>query len=80
MTLLKQKVAEIQNVLPEPMVEVGILESNLIGPVLAVRPYCESQYYWQVYFDTNQVIRESLAAAGFPSPMPAQNVFVTQGS
>ena len=80
MKLLKEKVAEIQNVLPEPNVEVGVLESNLIGPVLAVRPYCNNQFYWQVYFDANQVIRESLTAAGFPSPMPAQNVFVTQNS
>ena len=33
--------------------------------------------YWQVYFDTNRVIREALAAAGFPAPMPAQAVFIS---
>lgn len=80
MALLREKVALIPNVLPEPKVDVEILEFNLVGPVLAVRPYCHNDNYWQVYFDTNRVIREALAEAGFPAPMPAQNVIVTQMS
>jgi len=36
--------------------------------VLAVRPYCHTDHYWQVYFDTNRLIRESFGAAGFPVP------------
>jgi small conductance mechanosensitive channel len=54
------------------------LEFNLVGPVLAVRPYCHTDHYWQVYFDANRLIRESLAEAGFPAPTPAQVVFVKQ--
>jgi len=57
-------------------VEVEILEFNLVGPVLAVRPYCHTDHYWQVYFDGNRMIRESLMAADFPAPMPAQLVLV----
>ncbi len=41
---------------------------NLAGPVLAVRPYCNNQHYWQVYFDTNRLIRETFAQAGYPVP------------
>ena len=63
-----------------PPIEIDILEFNLVGPVLAVRPYCHNDHYWQVYFDTNQVLREALAEAGFPAPMPAQNVVVTQSA
>ena len=48
----------------------------VVGPVLVVRPYCHNDHYWQVYFDGNRTIRESLAEAGFPSPMPAQMVVV----
>jgi small conductance mechanosensitive channel len=33
--------------------------------MLAVRPYCHNEHYWQVYFDTNRVIRETLGEAGF---------------
>ena len=80
MQLLRDKIALIPNVLPEPKVDVEILDFTLVGPVLAVRPYCHNDHYWQVYFDTNKVIREALAEAGFPAPMPAQNVIVTQAA
>ena len=76
MQLLREKLAGIPNVLAEPAVEVEILEFNLVGPVLAVRPYCHTDHYWQVYFDGNRTIREALSAAGFPAPMPAQVVLV----
>ncbi len=79
MTLLREKVTAIPNVLSEPPVDVEILDFTLVGPVLAVRPYCHNDHYWQVYFDTNRVLREALGEAGFPAPMPAQNVIVTQG-
>lgn len=74
--LLKEKLAAIPNVVAEPKPDVEILEFNLVGPVLAVRPYCHTDNYWQVYFDTNQVLKHDLAA--FPAPMPAQNVNVRQ--
>lgn len=77
--LLKEKISNIPNVLQEPAVEVDILEFNLIGPVLAVRPYCNNDNYWQVYFETNRVMSESLAAAGFPTPMATQNMVMKQG-
>jgi len=78
--LLREKISALPNVLAEPPVDIEILEFNLVGPVLAVRPYCHNDHYWQVYFDTNKVLREALAEAGFPAPMPAQNVVVTQGA
>ncbi len=76
--LLKQRIAAIDNVLAAPAVDVEILEFNLVGPVLAVRPYCHTDHYWQVYFDTNKVIKDALGEAGFPAPMPAQMVIVQQ--
>ncbi len=78
MALLRERIAAIPNVLASPPVDVEILEFNLVGPVLAVRPYCHNDHYWQVYFDTNRAIRESLTGAEFPAPMPAQVVFVNQ--
>ena len=80
MLLLREKIATIPNVLAEPKVDVEILDFTLVGPVLAVRPYCHTDHYWQVYFDTNRMIREALGEAGFPAPMPAQNVIVTQAA
>jgi len=57
--LLKDRVGKISNVKPRPAPDVEILEFNSNGPVLAVRPNCHTDHYWQVYFDTNRVIRES---------------------
>jgi small conductance mechanosensitive channel len=76
MQLLREKLAGVPNVLPQPAVEVEILEFNLVGPVLAVRPFCHNDNYWQVYFDGNRTIREALSEAGFPAPMPAQLVLM----
>jgi small conductance mechanosensitive channel len=69
---LKQAIAAIPNVEASPAVDVDILEFNLVGPVLAVRPYTHNNHYWQVYFDTNMAIHSALA--GFPAPMPASVV------
>ena len=66
--LLQERLSQIPNVLQEPAPDVEILEFNLAGPVLAVRPYSSNAAYWQVYFDTNRAIRESFGAAGFPTP------------
>jgi small conductance mechanosensitive channel len=66
--LLKSKLALVPNVVTEPAPDVEILTFNLAGPVLAVRPYCNNQHYWQVYFDTNRLIRQTFAHAGFPVP------------
>lgn len=77
--VLKQRVAAIPNVLSDPPVDVEILEFNLVGPVLAVRPYCHNDNYWQVYFDTNRTIKEALGT-DFPAPMPAQTVIVQQSA
>ncbi len=80
MALLREKIALIPNVVSTPGVDVEILDFTLVGPVLVVRPYCHNDHYWQVYFETNRVIREALAEAGFPAPMPAQSVIVTQAA
>ena len=66
--LLKERVARIPNVLTGPAPDVEILQFNLAGPVLAVRPYCNNAHYWQVYFDTNRMIREGFSEAGYPAP------------
>jgi len=64
---LKAALPKIANVIPDPAPDVEILSFNERGPVLAVRPYCHTDHYWQVYFDTNRTIREIFGAAGYPA-------------
>ena len=66
---LKERMAAIPNVVKEPSPDVTILTFTPFGPVLAVRPYCHNEHYWQVYFDANMAIRETLGDAAFPGPV-----------
>jgi len=63
---LKDRLAKIANVIASPSPDVTILTFTPFGPVLAVRPYCHNDNYWQVYFDANMVIREVLGDSAFP--------------
>ena len=67
----KAAVAQIPNVMAEPAPDVSLLDMNLVGPVIAVRPYCHTDHYWQVYFDTNEAIIRVSKEAGWPAPTPA---------
>jgi len=64
-------VAQIPNVATTPAPEVSLLEINLLGTIIAVRPYCHTDHYWQVYFDTNDAITRVCKEAGWPAPTPA---------
>jgi small conductance mechanosensitive channel len=68
---LTAAVARIANVVTAPAPEVSLLDINLLGTVIAVRPYCHTDHYWQVYFDTNEAITRVCKEAGWPAPTPA---------
>ena len=72
--LLKQRLASVPNVLATPAPDVDVLQFTPTGPLLCVRPFCNNEHYWQVYFDTNRLIRESFSEAGYPAPVPAYSV------
>jgi small conductance mechanosensitive channel len=80
MARLRAAVAAIPNVTAEPAPDVSILDINLLGPVIAVRPYTHTDHYWQVYFDTNDAILRVAREAGWPAPTPAQITRVVQGA
>jgi small conductance mechanosensitive channel len=69
---LKPALAAIPNVVADPSPDVEILDFNAMGTVLAVRPYCHTDHYWQVYFDTNKLIAATFGTAGYPAPYVVQ--------
>jgi len=71
MEKLRAAVSAIPFVATEPAPEVTLLDINLNGTVIAVRPYTHNDHYWQVYFDTNEAIVRVATEAGWPAPMPA---------
>jgi small conductance mechanosensitive channel len=70
----KTAVVKIPNVSTEQAPEVNLLDMNLNGPVIAVRPYTHTDHYWQVYFETNEAIVRVCKEAGWPAPTPTQVV------
>ncbi len=71
---LRAAVAAIPNVLGTPAPEINLMDMNLVGPVISVRPYCHNDHYWQVYFDTNEAIVRVAGEAGWAAPTPTQIV------
>jgi small conductance mechanosensitive channel len=74
----KAALAKIPNVAEKPAPEVNLLDMNLNGPVISVRPYTHTDHYWQVYFDTNEAIVRTCAEAGWAAPTPTQITKIVQ--
>lgn len=65
---LRPAIAAIKNVRTEPAPEIEILAFTPEGPQIAVRPFCHTDHYWQVLFETNSAIVGVFGAAGYPAP------------
>lgn len=66
--LLRKAIAKLPKVLKDPAPDVEVLEFNLAGPVLAVRPYTKQDDYWTVYFAANAAIKKTFVEAGYATP------------
>lgn len=78
---LRPAIAAVPNVLAEPAPTIEILDFNEMGTQLAVRPYCHTNDYWQVWFDTNKAIAATFGTAGYPPPfvVEREEVFTREG-
>ena len=68
MAKLREELPKIKYVLKDPAPSVELIEFSSMGPVLAVRPFCHNDHYWDVYFATNEVIQRVATQAGYPAP------------
>lgn len=65
---LLANLAQIPNIVEAPSPEVFVKTFTLAGPVLTVRSFCHTDYYWDVFFAQNKVIADTFGAAGYPVP------------
>jgi small conductance mechanosensitive channel len=65
---LLANLANIENIVDTPKPEVFISGFTLAGPVLTVRSFCNTAYYWDVFFAQNKVIAETFGEAAYPVP------------
>ena len=57
-------------VLKDPAPAVTVLELAESSVNFAVRPWCNTEHYWDVYFDVTENVKEALDAAGIEIPYP----------
>lgn len=70
--VLMKVISENPKVLQEPAPTVNVLELADSSVNFAVRPWCKTEDYWAVYFETMENTKEALDAAGIEIPYPHQ--------
>lgn len=70
--VLKTVLTSHPKVLKEPAPSVTVMELADSSINFAVRPWCNTADYWEVYFDVTEQTKEALDAAGIEIPYPHQ--------
>ncbi len=63
-----------ERVLKTPAIQIGVTELADSSVNFVVRPWCRTEDYWNVYFDTLEAIKEGLDEAGIEIPFPQMDV------
>ena len=67
-----------QKVLKNPKPFVGVLELSANSVIMAVRPYCLPDDYWDVYFEIYEICKETLDDAKIKIPFPQLDVHINK--
>lgn len=62
--LLLESINDIEQVLDTPKTYIGIEEFDTHSILLAVRPHCRPEDYWDVFFEGNKRIKSTFGKAG----------------
>ena len=57
---------------PEPVIQVHELADSSVNFV--VRPWAETENYWQVYWDLTRQVKQAFDAEGITIPFPQRDV------
>lgn len=67
-----------ERILKEPSITVGVVALADSSVNFVVRPWCRTEDYWNVYFDTLQAIKEELDKEGIEIPFPQMDVHLNK--
>lgn len=59
--IIYQAIASVDNILEEPKTEIGIENFDSHNIDISVRPYVHPEFFWQVTFDTHEVIKKAFS-------------------
>lgn len=77
--VLLEVITSHSKVLKDPAPSVNVLALADSSVNFAVRPWCKSEDYWDVYFDINEATKIALDKAGIEIPYPHQVEIRKQG-
>ena len=72
--VLEDILAADERILKDPAATVAVVEMADSSVNFVVRPWCSSDDYWGVYFDTTETIKKTFDEQGISIPFPQRDV------
>ncbi|MFO4723860.1 small-conductance mechanosensitive channel MscS [Vibrio cholerae] len=76
--VLRETLEKDPRILKDPDMTIGVLTLADSSINFVVRPWCKTEDYWAVYFDSMQAIKEALDANGIEIPFPQMDVHLNK--
>jgi small conductance mechanosensitive channel len=74
--VLEGILSEDERILKDPAPTIGVLELADSSVNFAVRPWVNTADYWDVFFATQEKIKQRFDAEGISIPFPQQDVYL----
>ncbi len=76
--VIRETLEKDSRILKDPDITIGVLALADSSVNFVVRPWCKTEDYWGVYFDSMQAIKEALDANGIEIPFPQMDVHLNK--
>ncbi|MFV0449966.1 MAG: small-conductance mechanosensitive channel MscS [Vibrio sp.] len=76
--VIRETLEKDARILKDPDMTIGVLALADSSVNFVVRPWCKTEEYWGVYFDSMQAIKEALDANGIEIPFPQMDVHLNK--
>ncbi|HDY7430698.1 TPA: small-conductance mechanosensitive channel MscS [Vibrio vulnificus] len=76
--VIRETLEKDARILKEPDMTIGVVALADSSVNFVVRPWCKTEDYWNVYFDSMQAIKEALDANGIEIPFPQMDVHLNK--
>lgn len=72
--VFKKVIEANSNILKDPAADIFVSELADSSVNFAVRPWCKSEHYWDVYFYMHEQVKKELDKAGVSIPFPQMDI------
>ncbi|ELA3115782.1 small-conductance mechanosensitive channel MscS [Vibrio vulnificus] len=76
--VIRETLEKDTRILKDPDMTIGVVALADSSVNFVVRPWCKTEDYWAVYFDSMQAIKEALDANGIEIPFPQMDVHLNK--